>query len=130
MRECERAADTAGSRLDRWVGVILRGGVIVSAAFVLAGAVVYLRDLPARPLPYAVFRSEPPALRSLAGIVRAAASLDGAALIQFGLLLLVATPIARVVISLVGFARENDRLYVVITLIVLVVLVVSLTGIG
>ncbi len=104
--------------------------MIASAAYVLAGAVVYLRDLPARPLTYGVFRSGPPDLRSVAGIVRAAAALDGPGLIQFGLLLLVATPIMRVVISLVGFARENDRLYVLITLTVLVVLVVSLTGIG
>jgi len=45
------------------------------------------------------------------------------AIIQFGLLLLIATPIARVAFSLVGFALERDRSYVVITSIVLAVLI-------
>jgi uncharacterized membrane protein len=46
--------------------------------------------------------------------------------IMLGLLLLVATPVARVVFSVAGFLRERDFLYVVLTLIVLAVLLSSL----
>ena len=46
---------------------------------------------------------------------------------QFGLLLLIATPVARVAMAVVGFALERDRLYVVVSLIVLTVLLLSLT---
>ena len=49
-------------------------------------------------------------------------------LIQFGLLLLIATPVARVAFSVFGFTQERDWVYVVITLIVLALLVYSLSG--
>jgi uncharacterized membrane protein len=51
-------------------------------------------------------------------------------LIQLGLLLLIATPIARVGCSIVGFAIERDRMYVAFTLIVLAILLYSLLGSG
>ena len=54
--------------------------------------------------------------------------LHGKSIIQFGLLLLIATPIARVMFSVVGFAVERDYLYVALTLIVLGVLLYSLIG--
>jgi uncharacterized membrane protein len=47
-------------------------------------------------------------------------------LIQLGLLLLIATPVARVAVAIVGFALERDRLYTVISLIVLLILLASL----
>jgi uncharacterized membrane protein len=49
-------------------------------------------------------------------------------LIQLGLLLLIATPVARVAFSVAVFAMQRDRLYVVVALIVLAVLMYSLTG--
>jgi uncharacterized membrane protein len=55
-------------------------------------------------------------------------SFRGRGIIQLGLLLLIATPIARVALSVVAFAIQRDRLYVVATLIVLAVLMYSLTG--
>ena len=54
----------------------------------------------------------------------------GQAIIQFGLLLLIATPVARVAFSAVAFASRGDYMYVVITLIVLAVLLYSLFGSG
>jgi uncharacterized membrane protein len=41
---------------------------------------------------------------------------------------LVATPVARVLFSLVGFAIQRDRTYVAVTLIVLAVLIYGLSG--
>ena len=52
----------------------------------------------------------------------------GRGLIQFGLLLLIATPVARVAFSVAAFAIQRDRLYVVVTLIVLAILTYSLAG--
>jgi len=49
-------------------------------------------------------------------------------LIQLGLLLLIATPVARVAFSVVAFAMQRDRLYVAVALIVLAVLMYSLMG--
>ena len=52
--------------------------------------------------------------------------LGGRGIIQLGLLLLIATPVARVVFSVIGFVRQRDFVYVVLTLIVLAVLLYSL----
>ena len=61
-------------------------------------------------------------------IVRNAMDLSGRGIIQLGLLFLIATPVARVVFSIWGFAEERDRMYVVFTVIVLAVLLFSLAG--
>ncbi|MFZ3368535.1 MAG: DUF1634 domain-containing protein, partial [Candidatus Sulfotelmatobacter sp.] len=67
-------------------------------------------------------------LRSVGGILRDAVALRGRGIIQLGLLLLIATPVARVAFSIFGFAEERDRLYVIVASIVLLVLLYSLIG--
>lgn len=105
---------------------VLRFGVLLSATVVAAGGVVFLARHGLKPPSYHVFRGEPLPLRSVQGIVAESVDLHGRGLIQFGLLLLIATPIARVVFSIAGFARQRDWLYVAITLIVLTLLGYSL----
>ncbi len=113
-------------RFETLLGNVLRGGVMVSAAVVCAGAMLFLVHHGAEQPSYHVFRGEPGDLRSVAGILGDAFDLRGRGLIQFGLLLLIGTPIARVVLSAVAFAFQRDRRYVVFTLIVLAVLCYSL----
>ena len=115
-------------RVENIVGGMLRVGVIVSALVVLAGAIVFLAGHWSEPANYRVFRGEPSELRHFRGIIHATLVGRGRAMIQFGLLLLIATPIARVAFSMFGFAEEKDRMYVVFTGIVLVVLLYSLMG--
>ncbi len=79
---------------------------------------------------YTVFRGEPPELRVVTGIVREAVSLNPLGLIQFGLLLLIATPLVRVVFSVAAFALQRDRTYVLVTLFVLAVVLAGLTREG
>lgn len=115
-------------QLDQLLGNLLRAGVVTAAAIVVAGAAVYLvrhgLQIPA----YHVFRGEPSDLRSVRGILADVFSERGRGLIQLGLLVLIATPIARVVLSVAVFAVRRDGRYVVFTLIVLLVLVYSLLG--
>jgi uncharacterized membrane protein len=51
--------------------------------------------------------------------------LRGRAIIQAGIILLIATPIIRVVFSAIGFILEKDHLYTGITFIVLLVIIIS-----
>lgn len=115
-------------RVETIVGNLLRAGVILSAAIVVAGGLVFLARHGMEPANYRVFRGEPSELRHIRGIFRGIAAFHSRALIQFGLLLLIATPIARVMMSLYGFAAEKDRMYMAFTGIVLVVLLYSLMG--
>jgi uncharacterized membrane protein len=116
--------------IEIMIGNLLRAGVLIAAAVVVLGAVIYLSNYAFQPADFSVFRGEAAALRTLPAIVQGAAHLHGKSIIQFGLLLLIATPIARVMFSVIGFAVERDHLYVVLTLIVLVVLLYSLIGSG
>ncbi|MGB8580755.1 MAG: DUF1634 domain-containing protein [Candidatus Sulfotelmatobacter sp.] len=110
------------------IGQLLRAGVMLAAAVVLLGGAVYLVRHGHTRVDYRVFRGEPADFRGVRGIVREAFSLRSQGIIQLGLLLLIATPVARVAFSIFGFAEEHDRMYVVITVIVLLVLIYSLMG--
>lgn len=116
-------------RVDALLGTLLRVGVLLSAAIVALGGAIYLVKHGAGTTAYGDFRGEPADLRSVGGIVRAALQLRGRGLIQLGLLVLIATPVARVAFSLLAFARQRDRTYVVVTGFVLALLVLSLTGV-
>jgi uncharacterized membrane protein len=113
-------------RLESLIGNLLRIGVLLAAAMVLIGGVAYLANHAAQPVSYKTFVPGPEKLRTLPGIVASAARFESEGLIQFGLLLLIATPVARVVFAAVGFALERDRLYTVVSLIVFAILVFSL----
>jgi uncharacterized membrane protein len=100
--------------------------VTLSAAIVFLGGVIYLKHHGHEIVHLETFHGEPETLKSPRGIVHGALAGSGSAIIELGLLLLIATPVARVAFSAVAFALERDYLYVVITLIVLVVLLYSL----
>src|SRR5499426_1298861 len=115
-------------RMDELMGELLRTGVLLAAFVVLVGGVVYLthHDMPVTN--YQVFQGEPAELRTIAGILHEALALRGRGLIQLGLLLLIATPIARVAFSVFAFLYQRDWTYVMITLMVLGLLLYSLVG--
>ncbi len=115
-------------RIEVIIGALLRVGVTLAAAIVLFGSVVYLARHGGQIATYGVFRGEPGSLTTVNGIVRGALHMSGSAIIQLGLLILIATPVARVAFSAVAFAIERDYLYVWITLFVLAVLLYSLLG--
>ena len=122
--------DWTDRRIEEIVGNLLRTGVMLSAAVVLCGAVIYLVHHGGEPASYRIFRGVPSDLRSVRGILHDAFALSGRGIIQLGLLLLIATPVARVAFSILGFAEEHDRMYVVFTVIVLAILLYSLIGSG
>ncbi len=116
-------------RMEALIGNLLRAGVILSATLVAAGAILYLTRHGGERVDRGVFRGEPADLRSVGGILRYAFALSGRGIIQLGLLVLIATPVARVAFSVFAFLREGDRLYVGVTLVVLALLLYSL-GVG
>jgi uncharacterized membrane protein len=117
-------------RMELILGNLLRAGVLFSAAIVLCGACIYLARHAHEPANYRVFRGEPSDFRTIPGVIQSVRNGRGRGFIQLGLLFLIATPIARVAFSIVGFTIERDRLYVAFTLIVLVILLYSLLGSG
>ncbi len=115
-------------RIENILGNLLRAGVLLSALVVSIGGFIYLLRHGHSPMDFRVFRGEPADLRDVRGIVRNTLALRGRGIIQLGLLLLIATPVARVAFSIFGFAEERDRMYVVFTVIVFSILLYSLIG--
>jgi uncharacterized membrane protein len=112
--------------IENIIGGMLRVGVVISSACVLGGGIWYLFRYGAQRPAYGAFLGEPAELRGIAGIIHGAVALDPRFWIQLGLLLLIATPVARVIFSIGAFAAQRDRMYVVITLIVAAILLYSL----
>ena len=117
-------------QMDQIIGTILRGGVLVSALVVFVGGVFYLVQYGFKQPGYQIFLGEPAFLRSVPGIIRDALALRSRGIIQLGLLLLIATPVVRVAFSIIGFALQRDRAYIMVTMIVLALLLFSLAGAG
>jgi uncharacterized membrane protein len=123
-----KKAHVTDRTIENLVSVLLMTGVLISAAFVLCGGIYFVLRHAGDATDYQVFRGEPRIDRLISEIVRGALRLRARSIIQFGILLLIATPILRVAASLVGFALEGDRKYVVVTSIVLTVLLYSLVS--
>jgi uncharacterized membrane protein len=113
-------------RMELMMGRLLQVGVVLASAVILVGVVLYLRSRHAAVADYRVFVSEPDALREPGRLFGEIGHGGAAALIQLGVLLLIATPVARVVFAVIAFLVERDWLYVSISMIVLGVLVFSL----
>lgn len=113
-------------QVEQIVGNLLRAGVLLAAAVVLAGGLMYLVKYGATAVDYHTYSGVPDDLRSPSSIVVDAWTLSSRGVIQLGLLLLVATPVARVIFSVFAFARQRDYTYVVLTLTVLTILLYSL----
>jgi uncharacterized membrane protein len=120
--------DLDEQKLEDLVAQLLRAGVVAAALVVIGGAVFYLGVHPWARVDYRTFNGEPEQLKAVHDIMRFAFSGDPTGIMQLGLLILIATPIARVIFSMVAFAIENDRMYVWFTMIVLGVLMYSLFG--
>jgi uncharacterized membrane protein len=115
-------------QMDRFIGGLLRAGVLASAAIVLIGTFVSFGQGGGAVSAYGSFAEGPTSLRTIEAIIAEALAGNGRGIVQLGVLVLVATPIARVVVSVLAFAVQRDGTYVCVTLVVLAVLGFSLFG--
>ncbi len=115
--------DAAKARsTERLISTVLRGGVLLSGGVTLVGVMLFfiqqgsqdLGDVTKVPYPHTLGEV-------FAGVGHGSAS----AVIMLGLLLLIATPVTRIAVSILAFANERDWRYVAITAVVLVILLVS-----
>lgn len=130
----EPATPPADARPLRWsdhaveqvVGRLLQVGVLIAAVVVAVGGAMLLARYGRDVADFSVFRGESSLLRSVGAITRTAFTGDARAITQAGIVLLIATPVARVALTLIAFVVQRDRLYVALTAIVLVLLLYGL----
>lgn len=130
-RDIDRNSITKTSseqQLENLLSNLLKYGVFIASAVVLLGGILYLIRHGAEPAEYQLFRGTPAEFRSPTGVVEAVFSGSSRGIIQLGLLLLIAIPIVRVIVSLLAFIRRRDLIYIIVNLFVLVALTYSLIG--
>jgi len=110
------------------LGVLLRVGVILSMSIVFIGGLIYLLGAGDQAVDYAVFDPAHSGYSTMVSIFKGLLSFNGKAIIQFGVLLLIFTPVARVAFSIFSFVIERDYLYVLIGLLVLSIILFSLSN--
>ena len=115
-------------QLENLLSNLLKFGVLIASAVVLFGGIIYLVHYGGQPARYQIFQGEPSQFLSLEGVIKAVLAGSDRAIIQLGLLLLIAIPIIRVIISLLAFLRMRNWSFVIITLLVLTSLIYSLIG--
>ena len=128
MADEPHAEQPRDDAVEQFVGNLLRAGVVLAAAITLLGGALYLARYGGARADYRVFAGQPAELRSVRSVVAGALALRGQWVIQLGLLVLIATPIARVAFALLAFARQRDGIYVAVSALVLAVLLFSLFG--
>lgn len=115
-------------QIEVYLAHLLRIGVIVAAAVAAVGLALFLYRYGSAVPDYRAFKGEPADLRSVTAIVQDALDLRRRGLMQLGLLLMIATPVARVAFSVLAFICQRDRAYILVTLIVLGTLLYSMAG--
>ncbi|MFO0872729.1 MAG: DUF1634 domain-containing protein [Phycisphaerales bacterium] len=116
-------------RVEIAVGLVLRSGVVTSLGLMVLGIVLVVARSPGAlrdPSAMAQFvGAEAKRPSTLGAIIHGLEALHPESVVALGLLVLIATPIARVTVSVVAFWSMRDRLFAAITGLVLVILLVS-----
>jgi uncharacterized membrane protein len=113
-------------QFEIFLGHLLRTGVLLAALIAFVGGVWFLAQSTGVRKDYRTFQGVPADLSYVPQILHGAITWQPLAVIQLGILVLIATPVARVLFSLLGFAFERDWMYVTVTLVVLTLLLYSL----
>jgi uncharacterized membrane protein len=114
--------------VERSIAALLRVSILAAGAVVIAGACLYLARHGADRPDYHSFTGEPPELRSVGRLFGALGALDGRSIIQLGVVMLIATPIARVAFSIAAFTHAGERRCAAAAAVVLAILIYSLLG--
>jgi len=110
------------------LGHVLRGGTIISISVVFLGGIIYLYRHGHTVVNYKPFVGIPDFVKHFPGVIYSALNTKGQAIIQIGIILLIATPILRVICSAIGFVLEKDHLYTGISLLVLFIIFMSMVS--
>ena len=129
MKKILSKSFTADQDIEKLIGYLLRYGVITASLIVFIGGIIYLHQYQHDSIPaYHTFVGERAGYTTISQIFGGVGSFNAKGIIQLGVLVLIATPILRIFFSLIGFILEKDRLYILITFVVLSVMLFSIFG--
>ena len=110
--------------LQALVGNLLRIGVLVAMTIVIAGTFLFLYQHGREAAAYEVFDKKD--VFSFPQFWQQLKHGESTAIVNLGVMVLIATPVARVIFTLIGFWLEKDRLYTAIAFLVLCIIIFSM----
>jgi uncharacterized membrane protein len=110
--------------LQSFIGNLLRYGVIIAMIIVVAGLAIYLFQSGSQIVDYSTFDAHNQF--SFPAFYKRLTEGNNAAIMELGVIVLIAIPIARVLFTMIGFWLEKDRLYTFIAFLVLCIIGFSL----
>jgi len=113
-------------QMDYAIANMLRFGISLAATLMILGGWFYMQHPTMQPADYAHFHGTSIDMYNLGKVLTGKRLADSTSVLELGIVLLIATPVARVALCVVDFARQRDKLYVAISLGVLLVLLYSL----
>ncbi|RNA61903.1 DUF1634 domain-containing protein [Chryseobacterium nematophagum] len=111
--------------LNRSVGNLLRLGVVLSVITSLIGFIKLFLEGFKMPKKYSLLNIGSSSEKVWGHFWNSLCKGEGMAIIQLGILLLIFTPLMRIIFALVGYLKEKDYVYVIISSIVLVIMAIS-----
>ena len=130
----ETSKGSPQDRMENTIARVLRIGVLVAAIIAAVGGIMYLWLNGSEQVPdfarfsYESLPTETRRYTSVRAVADSFFSFSAEGWIMFGVLVLILTPIMRVVLALVGFVRERDWIFAGITSFVLAVIVMNSIG--
>lgn len=113
-------------KMGNVISLLLISGLVCSLVLVTVGSVIFISSNAHLTTNYKVFTGEPADLRAIDMVIKDALKGNLRAVMQLGVVVLIATPVARVAFSVLTFALEKDIKYVVFSSLVLAALLYSL----
>jgi uncharacterized membrane protein len=126
MQQSPQHQGPTDMQMDSAIANMLRFGISLAATLMILGGWFYLRHPTMQPADYVHFHGSSTDLRNLGKALTGARLADSTSVLELGIVLLIATPVARVALCVVDFARQRDMLYVAVSFGVLLVLCYSL----
>ena len=115
--------------LNRSVGNLLRLGVLLSVITSIIGFIKLFTDGFVMPKKYTLLDMGTSSEKVWGLFWRSLMKGEGMAIIQLGILMLILTPLMRIIFALIGYLKEKDYTYVIISSIVLIIMIISfITG--
>jgi uncharacterized membrane protein len=126
MKNLSESTENIDKGTEFIIGNLLRVGVTFAGSVMLLGAILFLIRHGSEFPKVHSFRFDSFNITDPNIVIKELFEMKSIAIMQLGILILIATPVLRVVVSVIAFLYERDFMYVFFTLIVLGVLVFSL----
>jgi uncharacterized membrane protein len=118
--------DLSDEQVEGLIGQVLRIGTTVSCGITFIGLCIFMVHNASAIPHYHIFLSGLGQFYRPSMLMHHVMQGQSTALIELGILILIATPVARVAFLVVAFALERDHMYVGVSALVLIILLYSI----